>query len=125
MISEFDGDNTITVISKSDLGKACELAGINVSNVTGEGVDDVMDAVLERYGLRGEDGEVITDVRHEDALRRAKIALDGAISGLDVLAPDCVAVDVRGAYFALGEITGETSSEEIVHTIFTKFCVGK
>ena len=125
LIAEFNGDNVILVVNKKDVGTTRDLFGILISAKTGEGVDDVLDEVLARCSLNGEDTSLITSVRHEDALRRAKEALSGAIAGLGTLAPDCVAIDVRGAYFALGEITGETSSEEITNTVFTKFCVGK
>lgn len=125
LMAEFLGDNTVLVVNKSDLGTVCDLEGIQVSAKTGEGVDDVMDAVLNKCSMTSEDTSLITSVRHEDALVRARTALDNALSGLGVLAHDCVAVDVRSAYFALGEITGESSSEEITHTVFTKFCVGK
>lgn len=125
LMREFEGKDTVLVVNKKDLGSSTELHGISISAKTGEGVDDVLDEVLSRCALNVEDVSMITSVRHEDALRRAKAHLDSAIEGIGVLAPDCVAVDVRGAYFALGEIAGETSSEEITNTVFTKFCVGK
>ena len=126
LIAEYAGKNTVLAINKKDVWEKAILdGGIHVSAKTGEGVDDVLDAVIARCDLGAEDSAMITSVRHEDALKRAKTALCQALDGVGVLPHDCVAVDVRAAYFALGEITGETSSEEITNTVFTKFCVGK
>lgn len=125
LISEFSGERAIICVNKSDLGLKVELDGINISALTGDGVEDVLDAVLERFNLSDVDATLITDVRHEAALKRAEGFLSQALLGIGTVSADCLAVDVRGAYFALGEITGNTASEEITNTVFEKFCVGK
>lgn len=69
---------------------------------------------------------LITNARHEDALKRANNSLKLAIKSIeDGSTLDLVATDVKSAWLALGEITGVNSNEEIVNTIFSKFCLGK
>jgi len=68
----------------------------------------------------------VTLSRHHLALEAAKDSLSIAIATVSQKLPgDFVAIDVRGALDSLGLITGETVTDEIVHRIFSDFCVGK
>lgn len=70
-------------------------------------------------------GLVITNLRHLDAIKRAKKHIDNALKGIGVATLDLISVDLNLAYSALGEITGNTTGEDIIDTIFSKFCLGK
>ncbi len=96
-----------------------------VSAKEGVGVDELRRgiAALYREG-KTQGGEVITSERHLSALYRAKSALESAVADINNTA-DCVLVNLREAYDALGEITGSTASEAVVESVFSKFCVGK
>ena len=64
--------------------------------------------------------------RHREALERAERQLLGARKGLgEGLSVEFVALDVRGALGALGEVLGETVTEEVLDQIFHDFCIGK
>lgn len=63
--------------------------------------------------------------RHYLALKRCKEVLAAALNDTDTVPLDLLSVTVQSAWEILGEITGETASEEIVAEIFAKFCVGK
>ncbi|MBD5092343.1 MAG: tRNA uridine-5-carboxymethylaminomethyl(34) synthesis GTPase MnmE [Clostridiales bacterium] len=125
---EFDGKMTFTVFNK------CDVAGFaiprmaytfGVSAKTGEGVDMLVQAIVSMYKENGvSGGEVITSERHVSALQQAKRALESAIASIDCTI-DCTLIDLREAYDALGQITGKTAKEDIINTIFSKFCVGK
>lgn len=127
-VPDFGGTRVFTVRNKCDLTSfTCpRMYGcFAVSAKDGTGVDGLLHAVAALY-REGEtaDGEVITSERHKDALYRAKRALESAVLQINATT-DCVLIDLREAYDALGEITGRTASEDVVNDIFDKFCVGK
>ena len=64
--------------------------------------------------------------RQIECLIAAKRSLASALTAIaDEMPLDCVAIDLRAAVSALGQITGETVSDEVVREIFAKFCLGK
>ena len=67
----------------------------------------------------------LIEERHYMALGRAKDSLQKAITACDFEPLDIIGIDVKEAWDALGEITGETATEAIIEEIFAKFCVGK
>lgn len=72
------------------------------------------------------DSVLVSNVRHYDALCRAQEALERVESGLeDGLSGELLAMDLHDALDALGEITGQVSSQEVLNTIFERFCIGK
>ena len=84
----------------------------------------IYDIVVDKNMLSG--GLVITNTRHADALERAHQSLLDAINQIDRNNTfDLIIMDIKDAWLALGEITGENSTEAIINTIFEKFCVGK
>jgi tRNA modification GTPase len=100
-----------------------------VSAKTGEGLPALMEcvkaAVSEGKGGAAE-AQWLLNLRHRQALERAQEALQGALAaaasgGFE----ECVALELKSALQALGEIVGETSTEELLGQIFSQFCVGK
>ena len=71
------------------------------------------------------DKAYIIEERHYSALKRAVCALECAVGNIDAYTPDILAIDIKEAWDCLGEITGETANENIINTVFEKFCVGK
>ena len=71
------------------------------------------------------DSLIITNERHKNALVRANEALKRAIQNIGDDTLDLVSIDIKEAYTSIGEITGNTTSEDIIDSIFTKFCLGK
>ncbi|MCX4287251.1 MAG: tRNA uridine-5-carboxymethylaminomethyl(34) synthesis GTPase MnmE, partial [Clostridia bacterium] len=71
------------------------------------------------------DKAYIIERRHYSALLRAAESLRSALSNMDVCSTDIIAIDLKDAWDSLGEITGETANEQIINTVFEKFCVGK
>ena len=100
---------------------------ISISTETGEGIDALKSKILELTQISSipADSVVITNERHKDALTRAKQALDQAASNISADTLDLISIDIKEAYNAIGEITGNTTSEEIIDAIFKKFCLGK
>ena len=56
---------------------------------------------------------------------RAQESLKSAMENCGAFTVDVLAIDLKDAWDALGEITGETANEQIINTVFEKFCVGK
>ncbi|MCD8372986.1 MAG: tRNA uridine-5-carboxymethylaminomethyl(34) synthesis GTPase MnmE [Clostridia bacterium] len=116
----------IKVCSKSDLKNASSEADICVSSVTGEGIEKLKKMMRDISLPEGSlDGAFLIEERHYMALNRAKEALSSAISHLGDYPLDVISLDIKAAWDILGEITGETASEEVINTIFARFCVGK
>ena len=83
-------------------------------------------AALKAVGAEESQQTVLTNARHAEALTRAKRLLFSALEARQAgVPPDVAAMDAREALQALGEITGQTLSQEVIHTIFSTFCVGK
>ncbi len=102
---------------------------ISVSALTGKGLEDLEAAISRaaREGTSEETGEPLIDSERQRVLiQRALAALGRFASGLDDgTAYDLLAVDLQDALDAVGEITGEVSSSEILEKMFSSFCVGK
>ena len=105
-----------------------DMEGVAVSALTGEGLGDLAD-LMARTLLGREMPEppvCMPNLRQKECLCRVKEAVLRAAGGLrSGLAPELVAVDLKGALDVLGEITGETATEDILDHIFSNFCLGK
>jgi tRNA modification GTPase len=101
---------------------------VAVSAWTGAGLDELVKAM--QTALIGDvtpnDARLITNSRHRDALSRAtqsiRDALDSYARGVPA---DLLAIDVTAALTAIGEVTGESLQEDLLATIFSRFCIGK
>lgn len=124
--------NLIMLFNKADLVAedqagfpACDL---RISAKTGEGLEDLRSRISESYSATSlsEDATLVTNLRHYEALSRARADLAAVRSGLDARIPtDLVAEDLRSAIRELGSIFGEIAPDEVLGSIFSKFCIGK
>jgi len=106
-----------------------EAKKIEVSALTGEGLED-LEEVIVKVIFSGQviasDAPLVNNPRHKDILHTALEHVRAAEEASDRKIPaDFVAIDLTAAVNALGEITGETVTEDLLETIFSKFCVGK
>jgi tRNA modification GTPase len=103
---------------------------VRTSALQGIGIEELKSA-LSNFAesakiASNETSAVVTSRRHQASLLHAKEGLEGAIDSLKKKASnEFVAVDLRTALDALGEIIGEVTTEEILNDIFSKFCIGK
>jgi tRNA modification GTPase len=106
-----------------------EAPSVQISAQTGQGLDSLEAAIVEAvFSGQVTAGEtpMVTSQRHKEALCRALDHVEAAHAAHgEGQWPDLVAIDVGAAVHALGEITGQTASEELVDTIFASFCIGK
>lgn len=102
---------------------------IPTSMLTSAGIaeleEHIANLVLAGKTLQSE-STLITSARHQESLRRASAHIRASLIPLrEGLPLDFVSIDLRAAYDALGEVTGETASEDLLERIFQEFCIGK
>lgn len=137
-IAALVGDKpAILVLNKSDLvgtvtaSRHAVLEGqcVAISALTGEGLQDLEGAIVEKVfagQVAAAAAPMVTNPRHKGALGRALDNVGAASAALRAgRSADLVAIDVVAAVNALGEITGQTASEDLLDTIFGSFCIGK
>lgn len=131
----FEGKKRIIILNKCDLPRrlpALESAGapvVEVSCVSGEGLERLKDLIKETVwsgAIRAEMLEVMINARHQDALKRARSATMETIGALrENLTLELAALDLRIAVNAVGEIVGQTTTDDLLDSIFSQFCLGK
>ena len=99
---------------------------VRVSCLTGAGIDALKGAIKHRVGFTGESSTFSARQRHIEALNAALTALENAEERLKSnAAAEIIAEELRLAHLALGEITGETTPDDLLGSIFATFCIGK
>ena len=126
---------SIVILNKADLPCAAELTELTsrfatvfpVSAKTMSGIAELTAAIEALYPAgHAASGELLTNARQAEAVQRALSAISAARSALSQgLTPDAVLTDAEGALEALGELNGKSIREDLVSTIFSRFCVGK
>jgi tRNA modification GTPase len=141
-IKGMNTNNMLVVINKQDLGHSiteddihAKLPGVRVisTSLVGRGAIEaakkVTEAVREMFELDSinvRESNIITNERHVKMLRSASINLGEAIDMLQNGEPVEVAeLSAHYAYEALGKIIGEEVGDEVLNTVFSKFCLGK
>lgn len=119
----------LRVYNKSDLQQAAELPQdairISAKNKDIAPLLARLEAEVSRL-TQHSDSALISNIRHYEALCRTAEALHRVEQGLrDGLSGELLAMDLHDALNALGEITGQVSSQEVLNTIFERFCIGK
>ena len=137
LIHQTHAINRLVVCNKSDLPSAWKPHQISalkndriifIAANQENGLDSLLDALSEYLAtLLPSDGysALFQNQRHIDAARRAYHSVSDALHAMHDQDMDCVSIDARRAWFALGEITGETVDESIIDRIFSTFCLGK
>jgi len=124
--------SSIRLLNKCDLAIADRFLGekdsVRISALTGEGIESLRTAILAFLHRADVDNEglLVTNARHYDLLRTASYELGHAISALnDELSEELILVSLHNALKYLGQITGETTTEDILSQVFATFCIGK
>jgi tRNA modification GTPase len=136
LLQQVDGRPAIVVANKCDLQRS-ELAArgsqlpvaVMTSAITGEGIVELRSAILDHAGggMRAEmETGFLTNVRHQKLVADAMAALDAAKSAVSSRVPhEMLLLDLYSALRALDEITGATTTDDILNLIFGMFCIGK
>ncbi len=119
----------VPMMSKSDInGTSMTRNTLSISARTGEGLDQLKQVLLDhvRSMLNGPGDIVVTNARHVDALTKARAAMEDAKKAIDAgLSGELLAIDLRRAQHHLGEITGKITTDDLLGSIFGRFCIGK
>lgn len=104
-------------------------ATVWISARTGAGLDDLRDTIrnlILRPEFEPGESAVVTSLRHRTGLVKAIEALNRSLESIKGrLSSEFVALDLRGALDALSEITGATTTDDILDYVFSQFCIGK
>lgn len=129
--------NTIFVINKSDLPQILnsrfniqypKIPVIHISTKSKVGLDELKATIVETAAgsLADPNSDTITNTRHLHTLQRTLQSIDAFSSALSInTPPELLAVELREALDAIGEIIGITTPDDILNKIFSDFCIGK
>ena len=139
ILKQNEGQRVLVVLNKNDLGEAVsqdevkdilpEAEIVQTSLLRLSGADAVTHRIQEMFleGIQNmQERNIVTSERHRDALNRG---MESITDGMNLLemgeSIEICELQVHNAYEALGEIIGETAGDEILDTVFSKFCLGK
>ena len=134
--AEFADKKTILVRNKTDLPVKLEIKNqksenkiVDVCCLSGKGLEvlkDEIKALVWAGEIKAEMLQVAINSRHQDALNRARFAAQSAADALRTNGTlELIAFDLRISANAVGEIVGKTTTEDLLDTIFSTFCIGK
>jgi tRNA modification GTPase len=122
----------IIIGNKIDLGNQIDLkdeAIINISAKNKEGLDQLADSVKKLFideKVLKSNHTILSNTRHIGKFKEVKQALlDAQNASIDGVPIDFVEIDLRKAWSSLGDITGQSTSEDLLDHLFSKFCLGK
>jgi len=137
ILDSLGGKRVIAVLNKSDLPVAmvlppevADMPCAAVSAGSGDGIDGLRELIRTTFlhcgALDSREFVAISRSRHRDALASARVALRQFLSGLETERElEILAIDLRDALAAVGQVTGETTPDDVLDVIFSSFCIGK
>ena len=139
LLAKIRGKQALVVLNKIDLPRKANLGSltkhldgsslVKVSALTGEGIETLRQAIKDLIvagGAGDPPTHIVPNLRHTLALSAASESFTTALHNIQSGSPlEIIAADLNSGWEALGEITGEQSSEELLDRIFSRFCIGK
>jgi len=140
IFEEIEGKKKVVILNKNDLPSEIDLEEmkkwfqtdpvVSISALKNDGIDDLKEAIyaslIHRDVRTSPEHLIVANIRHKTALSQLKENLLNAVKGLEEgTSLEFIAFEIRSALEALGEMVGETASEEVLNRIFEQFCVGK
>lgn len=140
IIREIETKKKLVVLNKKDLSMKIPLESmkerfpghsiVQISALKGEGIEGLKQAIysglLYRDTRISPDHLIVANIRHKTALSKIRQNLSDALRGLEEgISIEFIAFEIRAALNNLGELVGETTTEEVLDRIFNQFCIGK
>lgn len=121
------GKPYIKIASKADIASQKKEDALYISSKNGENINElkkrIREVVLDKNSV---ESDYTTNKRQEECLLNAKNALKKALlAAEDGEIQDLISIDIKSALLALGEVTGEVITDDILNNIFDNFCIGK
>lgn len=123
---EASGIETVVATVKSNIINGTEVAAVSAKQ--GTGIESLKKAIVSRFApdTDSRSGFLVTDARHYDLLVRSRAEIESSIDLLDQkTSEEIVLIGLHNALRYLGQITGETTTEDMLTRIFSTFCIGK
>jgi len=101
---------------------------IFISARNNEGIEELKSEILRKVNLHSinTDDVLVSNIRHLEALQKTEESLNRVLQNIDQpITSDFLASDIKQALYYLGEITGQVTTDDLLETIFSKFCIGK
>ena len=135
ILSACKNKKTIVVINKNDLERKININEINYQNIIYtntvdlNGIDSLKEKIVELFNLNEleqQDYTYLSNVRQISLAKEANTILEEVEKGItDEVPIDMIEIDIKRAWEKLGEIIGETYTEELIDQLFSQFCLGK
>ena len=134
VLGQVAGRRAIVVANKSDLKGSqfsvlsSPLPQVRTSAITGQGIPELRSEILRQVGGESAESEIgfLTSVRHQALVKECLGGLDRAKDAVrDRVPHEMLLLDLYGALRPLDEITGATTTDDILNLIFSSFCIGK
>ena len=132
IITKIKDKTHIIFINKNDLKTKLEINDIDVvkgNTIDIDGLDSLKNKIVELFDLEkinNSDLEMVSSAREIGLIKEALNSIENALNNVSSKLPvDMIAIDIKKAWDLLGEITGESYQDELLDTLFSKFCLGK
>jgi tRNA modification GTPase len=140
IFEEVKGKKKVVILNKNDLPQKMSVGEVrdrfmgdpivSISALKGEGIDElkktIYTSLIQRNVRTSPEDLIVANIRHKNALIQIRDNLSNVIKGIgEEISFEFIAFEIRSALEALGELVGETTSEEVLNRIFDQFCIGK
>lgn len=117
-----------SVINRDKNSELDKYPVVEISAKYGDNIQELKNIIFETVGLNNisNDTVIVSNSRHYNSLSEAKASIERVVEGLKTnIPPDLLAQDIRACLHYLSEITGNITSEDVLQSIFSNFCIGK
>jgi len=139
ILKRIKGKKSLVLINKTDLANMQKIDEIRkqvkggivleASVINEQGIEGLEDKIAELFfkgDISQNDEILLTNARHKNLVDRAISDIEQALSSFDLGMPlDMVTIDIKNSAECIGQITGESVDEAVMHNIFSRFCIGK
>jgi tRNA modification GTPase len=120
--------NKMDLLTGSLKSSLADLDLVYISALNKEGIEELKDHILNKVNLQkiNADDVLVSNIRHLEALQKTQESIDRVLENIgNPVTSDFLAMDIKQALYYLGLITGQVTTDDLLETIFSKFCIGK